>query len=413
MTEKIINILSIVPKDILINCAEIILENKKTKDLNFCQIMKTRETNMQRPIIDITGVHEPKNGAFIVNADLAEKHIRSGPLIAAFDLDHNLIKPKSGRKFPKDYDDWVVLEGVKKKLNELYDSGYKIVVFTNQAGSSFDSKEFAKKIKAIAALIDVPIQLFGCTEYGYCRKPSIGMWWLLTRNNGGIEIDMKRSFYVGDAAGRPGDFSDSDLKFALNLGLRFYDNIKMENKVFPNPVHPLEVATCFDKYLDQESVEPTNEQEMLILVGPPACGKSAFAKKFPDYVVACQDELKTKPKVISTVNQALKNGNSVIVDRKNEYIVDRAEFIQLANDYDVPVRIIWFDMHRDLSEHLATYREIMTGKHIPAIVFNKFYSKEKGLQVPTIEEGAEVIKILFKKDPKEVENLVIFTSYLV
>jgi len=56
---------------------------------------------------------------------------------------------------------------------------------------------------------------------------------------------------------------------------------------------------------------------------------------------------------------------------------------------------------------------LMTGKHIPQIVFNKFYSKEKGLQPPTIEEGAEVLKVHFKKDAKEVENLVVFTSYLV
>lgn len=38
---------------------------------------------------------------------------------------------------------------------------------------------------------------------------------------------MKKSFYCGDAAGRlktsstPKDFSDSDLKFALNIGLPF------------------------------------------------------------------------------------------------------------------------------------------------------------------------------------------------
>lgn len=43
----------------------------------------------------------------------------------------------------------------------------------------------------------------------------------------GSDIDMKESFYCGDAAGRPKtasrnkDFSDSDIKFALNVGLAF------------------------------------------------------------------------------------------------------------------------------------------------------------------------------------------------
>jgi bifunctional polynucleotide phosphatase/kinase len=33
---------------------------------------------------------------------------------------------------------------------------------------------------------------------------------------------MEVSYYVGDAAGRPGDHSDSDRKWALNVGLPFF-----------------------------------------------------------------------------------------------------------------------------------------------------------------------------------------------
>ena len=51
------------------------------------------------------------------------------------------------------------------------------------------------------------------------------MWELLESNNGGIKIEKVKSFYCGDAAGRKDgkhkDFSDSDLKFALNVGLEF------------------------------------------------------------------------------------------------------------------------------------------------------------------------------------------------
>lgn len=40
------------------------------------------------------------------------------------------------------------------------------------------------------------------------------------------EINMKKSYYCGDAAGRKEkghkDHSDSDLKFARNVGLNFY-----------------------------------------------------------------------------------------------------------------------------------------------------------------------------------------------
>jgi len=410
--EKIIDILSTIDKEILIHCAIKKYKNSGPSAREKFIQKSIRKFRMSKPIIDISGIHDPKNGAFIVKAEVEDKPIRHSSLIAAFDLDHTLIEPKSGRKFPKDYDDWVLLDGVKEKLTDLYDQGYKIVIFTNQAGSSFDKAEFARKIRDIATSLDLPLHLFGCTEHGYCRKPSVGMWWLLTRNNGSIEIDMPNSFYVGDAAGRKGDFSDSDLRFATNLGLKFYSDIKMEESKWTLPTHPLEtIATEAEAEL-----EPSDDQEMIILVGPPASGKSTFSLKFPNYIVANQDELKTKAKVLSTVKRALDSGQSVIVDRKNEYISDRAEFIKLATDRDIPVRIVWFDMARNLSEHLATYREIMTGKHIPQIVFNKYYSKEKGLQPPTEEEGAEVIKQhfrMYEDDMDMIENITVFTNDLV
>lgn len=45
--------------------------------------------------------------------------------------------------------------------------------------------------------------------------------------NGGVEIDLAESMYIGDAAGRPAvgkkkkDFSFSDRLFALNIGVKF------------------------------------------------------------------------------------------------------------------------------------------------------------------------------------------------
>jgi bifunctional polynucleotide phosphatase/kinase len=60
------------------------------------------------------------------------------------------------------------------------------------------------------------------------RKPAVGTFEHLKKDIfPGLEIDMKESFYCGDAAGRPKtatrpkDFSDSDIKFAANVGLKF------------------------------------------------------------------------------------------------------------------------------------------------------------------------------------------------
>ena len=239
------------------------------------------------------------------------------------------------------------------------------------------------------------------------------MWWLLTRNNDDVEIDMSKSFYVGDGYSKIKSFSDSDLKFALNLGLKFYKDIYMKDEIFPKPIHPLELAECFDKYLNDEEPVPVDEQEMIILVGPPACGKDEFCKKFDDYVIASQDDLGTKQKVIKLTKKSLEEGQSIIINRKNEYIEDRKLFIDLAKDHNVPVRIVWFDITRELAEHLNAYRNIMSGKWIPAIVYNKYYSKEKGLEIPSVDEGGEVIKIHFKIDLSIVKNRTVFFNYLI
>ena len=63
------------------------------------------------------------------------------------------------------------------------------------------------------------------------RKPNIGMFQVVEQvyRDAGYAIDMKNSFYVGDAAGRVAlrkgdirDHADTDYKWALNVGLPFY-----------------------------------------------------------------------------------------------------------------------------------------------------------------------------------------------
>ncbi len=60
------------------------------------------------------------------------------------------------------------------------------------------------------------------------RKPCPIMWQKFCKSyNQGAEIDMKKSFYCGDAAGRPAtdtrkkDHSADDRLFASNIGLKF------------------------------------------------------------------------------------------------------------------------------------------------------------------------------------------------
>ena len=95
------------------------------------------------------------------------------------------------------------MAGVKDKLTELYDDGFKIVIITNQTEKRIQDG-FVEKAHNIITELDLPIQIFASTKsHGFFRKPSVGLWYLLENNNQDVKIDRSKSFYVGDAAGRP------------------------------------------------------------------------------------------------------------------------------------------------------------------------------------------------------------------
>ena len=58
------------------------------------------------------------------------------------------------------------------------------------------------------------------------KKPNPTMFDIIIKNK---KIDMKKSFFVGDALGRKGDWSDSDKKFAENINIK---NIYSPDDIF-------------------------------------------------------------------------------------------------------------------------------------------------------------------------------------
>mmetsp|Transcript_12415 Transcript_12415/g.17160 ORF Transcript_12415/g.17160 Transcript_12415/m.17160 type:complete len:118 (+) Transcript_12415:499-852(+) len=69
---------------------------------------------------------------------------------------------------------------------------------------------------------------FGATHEDKYRKPATGMFDHFEENVNKKKVDRSKSFFCGDAAGRPAtkdtakDFSADDLRFALNLGIKFH-----------------------------------------------------------------------------------------------------------------------------------------------------------------------------------------------
>ncbi|XP_025819033.1 polynucleotide 3'-phosphatase ZDP isoform X2 [Panicum hallii] len=165
-----------------------------------------------------------------------EDGLHASAKIAAFDFDGCLAKT-SVRIIGADK--WSLQhQSIPKKLQSLYNDGYKLVIFTNESNidrwknkrqEAVDSK--VGRLDNFIECVKVPIQVFiacglgqgkGTPDDPY-RKPNPGMWWLMAQHfNSGIEIDMDKSFYVGDAAGRENDHSDADIKFAEAIGLKFH-----------------------------------------------------------------------------------------------------------------------------------------------------------------------------------------------
>ncbi len=349
---------------------------------------------------------------YILNAQPGDKKNIDSCNIASFDLDNTIIKYKQNTMN--------LVYGVKEKLEELYNNNYKIVIFTNQCGTKFNKIEFNKQINKLAIDLEVPLQVYVCNSPGYCKKPSMGLWKLLELNNGNIPINFSKSFYVGDASGRIVTTDKSiDYKFAINIGIKYYipdeyfDDCKIR---LIKPVHPLSSIKSYDdENIDDEIVKMADLQKtMIILVGPPGSGKSTWCnqEKFKKYTVISHDRYPIKSKFITLIKQGLLHGQNVIVDRRNEYTKDRKELIEIAKDYSACVKIVWFDIPKNICEHICAYREIIEGRELPQIIISKYYSKTKGFEMPNTDECQILIKH-FNLEKFDKTYMNIFINFLI
>jgi len=233
--------------------------------------------------------------------------------IAGFDMDSNLIETKSGKTFAENASDWKWWhKTVPDKLKEAHEDGFKVVIFSNQAGiekGKVSPKTLKDKFIQMHNELDFPFQTLCSTSSDHNRKPATGMWkYFVKECNGDIQPDLKKSFYCGDAAGRPKtktrkkDFSDSDRKFAINIGIDFFTpEMYFLGQKETLPKFAFDIRKFKDikgeNPVEEEKTLAKEEQEMIVFVGGPGAGKSTFwSNHFPDYVRVNNDELKSKEK---------------------------------------------------------------------------------------------------------------------
>eukprot|EP01083_Nonionella_stella_P199913 732738_1 len=369
----------------------------------------------------------------IVSAEPSK--IKGSSKIAAFDMDWTLIRPKGKNKFPKGRKDWIFMYDkttIPNKLKQMHKNGYQIIIFTNQNGigsgkQSLDS--VSGKIIDISQQLEIPIYAFLTIQKDYWRKPNVSMWHYFEKYyNNNIKIDYNSSFYCGDAAGRPKawknkdtkkDFSCSDRKFAHNIGISFhtpeaYFLREKENNTWKwlslNPRKFLEKKenNCdqlkdVSNFFHGKLPIAKNDKEILDLVlmrGPPGCGKSTFAKKYlvcAGYEWINRDTLKTKKKCIDAAKKALKNGKNVVIDNTNPDYNAREPYIKVGKQFKANIRLFNMTTDRQVAEHMNLVRERITKgqtKRIPGLVYNIFYKKVREDDPPSVEDDEGLNEII-------------------
>lgn len=339
-------------------------------------------------------------------------------LVACFDLDHTLIKPKDVR-FSITDSDWVFYNSnVIDQLKSYHDKKYKIVIISNQKILKTEQGKnyWINKINKIHHKLQCPLMAIGCLLDDYLRKPREEIWDTFINGN------KKRSFYCGDAGGLPKriihnitikrDFSDTDLKFALNVGIKYMHRDEfIYNKQWDN-IKPT--------YFNLNSIEFGIHKEIMfeknniiINIGYPGSGKSYFLKKYiSGYVRISQDELKTKNKCLKVFKENLEKGESIIVDNTNPTIKDRKLYIDLAKVYKYTIRCINFKTSKELSYHNNVYRHLIDHNHniVPMIAYKIYSSK---YEKPTMDEGFYSIidkEFLLDKESIELDKYMKYLS---
>lgn len=340
------------------------------------------------------------NYIFGYNEDLDNINPKDIKSIYMFDLDYTLIKTKSGKKFPINKSDWELLyHSVSEKIFQLSDS--IIGIISNQKGLKTQEQkvDWVDKIKQINMFIKIDFVFASISDDRY-RKPLPGSFEFVKEKFASIDWDglvvKKKIYYIGDAFGRPNDFSDTDIKYALNNNFKFktpeifFDVNKEDGKSgsvdYPNINYftELEQTNLFDKL---DIIVRTYNKILIITIGLPASGKSfirkELVKRYPQFTYSNNDDVHDKVQSRMLIKKISTDYDFVIDDNTNlDKSIRDSKLSQFKSYYKVG---IWFDYNLELCWHFNWMRMYWFGaKLLPKITY---YSLRKKLDHTNLEDG--------------------------
>lgn len=349
-----------------------------------------------------------------------EVNSKLNTLVAGFDMDNTIIKTKSGKCFPIDKNDWTWLYDIVPNILKDISKTHTVIIFTNQNGLAKGKtklEDLKFKFNSIQKSLNINMIFVVADQEDIFRKPCIGMWEYILEK--GLGKDLSKSFYVGDAAGRlkdekyKKDFSDSDRKFALNIGIKFYTpevfflHNKDESQERKFKLSGYQLNYKIGVKNPKLKLDNFKGKTMILITGYPGSGKSHLAKKLKkkyNYKLLSKDIFGSKFK--KELNKEINNNQNIIIEGLLYSDDKRKEYLDLANKNNYKKILINMKTDIDTSYHLNIYRHLKKESNkVSRIVYNVY---NKNYQTPNEKDYDKIFNYLPKKLSADINKYYLY-----
>jgi hypothetical protein len=297
--------------------------------------------------------------------------------IAIFDSVGTLITSRNGSilGYDKDPSNFILLgnDTINENFKDLIKKGYLIIILCKN--------DLLERCDQLRSSLRTPA-IFVQTPDTKLKTLTMAIEVVLTLLN--IKMDRRNSFYSGDAVSKkdaypPYRYSSLDFMIAKELGIKF----KRPIDIFGNM-----------------ELKERDYQELVLAVGNTGSGKSTSAQTLinrnSNYVACDTDAMPRFDRALTLecTRDNLISGKSVIVIATNANIKDRNDYISIAREMNIPVRIAWFirdgrpfNFYRGKPESEEIPSTFQHKRPVPVYVYDRY---TKMFQEPTLSETNEL-----------------------
>lgn len=328
----------------------------------------------------------------------------------AFDLDGTITHTRTGKILPVDEHDYCPIDQIV--LDKLATITHCYIITNQKRMTPADHRmQRLKNIYADLVAAGVSCTIIAATDDDKYRKPYPGIYQTM------VHPGLQRMLFVGDAAGRSGDFADSDRAFAYNcsfinarLGMTqslvsfqtpeiYFYNRARKPYTWSNEIPENTQQKTFMQ-IDRMSSTVANYPNtynlvlmqcvqlamahltLFIMCGRPGSGKSTFANHLATFssqittslTIASNDICGNFNKTKIAVRSMIKSDPniSIIIDNTNPGADVRQFWVDYATSINLVPIIVWMDVPEATAHYNNALRVMNNQKPVPKIAYNIF-----------------------------------------